>query len=116
MYRDGGGTVEIKASFLLMVLGAALVTWLSRVLPLIVLNRLKLPPWALRFLSHVPVAVFAALLAQDIMTSEGNIVPLTNNVKIVALIPTFAAALLTRSLLGTVIVGIVSMIAIKAFF
>lgn len=107
--------MEIRAEFLWILLGTSLVTLIPRVLPLVVLSRMQLPHWALRYLSHIPVAVMAALLAQDLFTANGEPVPILSNLKLLALVPTLLVAVKTRSLLGTVIAGILSMMAIQLF-
>jgi branched-subunit amino acid transport protein len=99
-----------------MILGAAIVTFLPRVLPLVVFSRIQLPDWALRFLSYVPVAVMAALLTQELLTTNNKLVPILHNEKLLAFIPTLLIALITRSLLGTVVAGILSMMALSLFF
>ncbi len=79
-------------------------------------SRIQLPNWALRFLNFVPVAVMAALVAQELLTYNNKMVPLVHNEKLLALIPTFVAAILTRSLLCTVVAGILSMMALRLAF
>jgi len=98
---------------LLIIAGASLVTVLPRVLPLVVLSRVQLPNWAMRWLSYVPVAVMAALIGQDVLAPEGQLVPLHRNAELIAALPTFAAALLTRSLLVTVLTGVAAMMAVR---
>lgn len=93
----------------------ALVTWLPRVLPLVIFSRMSLPAWALRFLNHVPVAVMAALLAQELLITDDSLVPLTSNLKLIAAIPTFLVGILTRSLMGTVLTGIISLMLLRYF-
>lgn len=95
-----------------MILGASLVTFIPRVLPLVLLSRVQLPGWALKFLNHIPVAVMTALLAQDLLADGNGLAPVWGNVKLLAFLPTLLAAIITRSLLGTVIAGIASMMAL----
>ncbi len=49
------------------MLACALVTAVPRVLPLLVLSRLRLPAWLLDWLRYVPVAVLASLLSLEIL-------------------------------------------------
>jgi branched-subunit amino acid transport protein len=101
--------MEIRTEFILILIGTALVTFLPRVLPLVFLSKVQLPVGIIRFLSHIPIAVFTALLAQEILTQDNVMLPLEHNKKFIALFPTLAVALVTRSLLGTVIAGVISM-------
>lgn len=88
-----------------MLLGASLVTLLPRVLPLIVLSRIRLPDWGLRWLGHIPIAVMSALLAQELLVSKGGAFS-PQPVALLSAVPAFAVAYFTRSLLGTVVTGI----------
>jgi branched-subunit amino acid transport protein len=108
--------MEIRTEFILILIGTALVTLLPRVVPLVLLSRGELPNWFLRFLNHVPVAVMAALLANVLLTSNEEWIPLVQNLKLIALIPTLIVAIITKSLLGTVVIGIISMMAVEFLF
>ena len=55
---------------LLMILGMALVTYLTRA-PLMVLLRGDLPPWLSRWLQFVPIAVFTALVVPSFVAPRG---------------------------------------------
>jgi len=105
--------MEVRGDILLIIAGASLVTALPRVLPLVLLSRVQLPNWAMRWLSYVPVAVMAALVGQDVLAVEGQLAPLHRNAELFAAVLTFAAALLTRSLLVTVVAGVASMMALR---
>ncbi|MGG2066221.1 AzlD domain-containing protein [Bacillus sp. S14(2024)] len=41
----------------------AVATFLPRVVPLLVLSKIEIPEWGLRWLNHIPIAILAALLA-----------------------------------------------------
>ena len=90
--------MEIRPEFLALVLACALVTALPRVLPLVALSRLRLPPWLADWLRYVPIAVLAALLAIELPAAGAAGLP--------AIMAAFAVAAATRSLLGTVIAGV----------
>lgn len=89
----------------LTIIGMALVTYLPRVFPLLALTGKKLPDFVVSWLSYVPTAVLAALLAPAILLRNGKIVFDMENLFFWAALPTFAAASLTKSLLIPVIVG-----------
>jgi branched-subunit amino acid transport protein len=101
--------MEVRLDVFLMILGTAIVTFIPRVLPLMVLSRFRLPVWGTRWLNHVPISVMAALVAQEIFIHAGKISFFTNNVQLLAAIPTLLIAIKTRSLLVTVLVGIISL-------
>ncbi len=101
---------------LIIIMGCALVTFIPRVLPLMLLSQMELPKWVIRWLKNVPVAVMAALLAQDLLLSENEISISANILKLLAAIPAFAIAIFTKSLLGTVVVGVIFMMLLRFIF
>lgn len=108
--------MEIRWSILLIIIGASIVTVIPRVLPLAVLSRIQLPDWGLRWLSYVPIAVMAALVGQELLMQDGELSPLQNNFELFAALPTFLTAILTRSLLGTVLVGVITVMVLRFIF
>lgn len=108
--------MEVRWTILLIIMGCALVTFIPRVLPLMVLSQMELPKWAIRWLKNIPVAVMAALLAQELLLSDNQFSLSANFLKLLAAIPAFAMAILTKSLLGTVMVGIISMMIFRLIF
>jgi len=90
--------MEVRPEILALVLGCALVTAVPRVLPLVALSRLELPPWLAGWLRYVPIAVLAALLAIELLSAGAAGLP--------AITAAFALAAATRSLLGSVIAGV----------
>ncbi|MBB6637169.1 AzlD domain-containing protein [Cohnella thailandensis] len=105
--------MEVRGFILLIIIGATVVTLIPRVLPLIFLSRVQLPEWGLRWLNYVPIAVMAALVGQELFVEDGKLASLSNNVELLAALPTLGMAIWKRSLLGTVAVGIVSIMALR---
>ncbi|GAA0389801.1 AzlD domain-containing protein [Paenibacillus motobuensis] len=108
--------MEVRWSILLIIIGASIVTLIPRVLPLVVLSRIQIPEWGMRWLNYVPVAVMAALVGQELLMKNGEWSPLQSNLELLAALPTFIVAKLTRSLLGTVVVGIISIMVLRFIF
>ncbi|MEC0239043.1 AzlD domain-containing protein [Paenibacillus dokdonensis] len=106
--------MEVRWDVFLIIFGSALVTFLPRVLPLMVLSRVELPEWAIRWLNYVPISVMAALVGQELFVQGGRFF-LLNNVELLAAIPTVLVAMKTRSLLGTVVTGMISIMALRFF-
>jgi len=104
--------MEVRLRVLLIILVGGLVTLLLRVTPLIFLNNKNLNKKVIKWLNQIPVAIMSALLAQELLFVNDNI-SLINNEKIYAAIPAIIVAFLTKSLLGTVITGVVSIIIIN---
>lgn len=105
--------MEINTYILWIIIGTAVVTFIPRVLPFIILSRLDLPEWVLKWLEYVPIAVMAALLAQEVLIYENELSFSFQNLKLLAIVPTFITAIITRSLIGTVLVGILSMLILQ---
>ncbi|MDQ0176659.1 AzlD domain-containing protein [Bacillus chungangensis] len=108
--------MELNMTVLLIIFGGAIVTMLPRVLPLAVLSKVDLPDWVVNWLKHIPVAIMAALLAQELLIPTEEFGYFYGNLRLLAAIPTILVAIFTRSLLGTVIVGILSMMLLRFIF
>ncbi len=86
----------------------SLVTFIPRVIPILALSRRKLPELVERWLSYVPVAVLAALLAPSLFAPTGAVnLSLTVNPAFWVSIPVFMIAALTRNLFITVLSGMI---------
>lgn len=90
--------------YLLIVLGMGLVTYLPRWLPLALLPQRDIPQSVREWLGLIPATILSALVAPAIfLDSAGGFQVL--QARFLAAIPTLFFALKTRSLGGTVIVG-----------
>lgn len=98
---------------LLVIIGAAVVTVIPRVLPLVLLSRISLPAGFIRWLGYVPVAVLAGLLAQSVVLPSGQISLPPQNLEMLAIVPALIVAIRTRSLIGTVLAGVVCMALLR---
>lgn len=108
--------MEIRADIFFIIIGAALVTFIPRVLPLMLLSRITIPAWGMRWLNFVPIAVMSALIAQELFVQDGEFMLSSNNLELIAALPTFWVAIKTRSLLGTVVTGIISLMVLRYFW
>lgn len=95
-------------------LAMGLVTYLPRVLPLLVFADRRLPPLLLRFLEGFPVAVLAAFVAPLILMPDGRLEIGFGNLGLVAAVPTAVVALRSRSLIATVVAGSALMMVLRA--
>lgn len=108
--------MTIRPEILYLILGSAVVTVIPRVLPLALLSRFNLPQWFVRWLSYVPIAVLAALLAQSVLFTGGALNISSRNHALLAIIPTLLVAVRTRSLIGTVVTGVAAMALLRLLF
>ncbi len=95
--------------YFLLIMGMALVTYIPRVAPLVLLSSRNLNPLLMRWLEMVPPAVLAALLAPELLLRSAageKILNLSmNNFFLLAALPTFVVGWITRSFFGTVAFG-----------
>jgi branched-subunit amino acid transport protein len=95
----------ITQDYLLLCIGMGLVTYVPRWAPLVALSQRVLPDWIEEWLDLIPAAILSALILPALVTSgEPRQLTLWSSDLIVA-VPVFLFALRTRSLGGTVIVG-----------
>ena len=100
----------------LTILGMALVTYVPRLLPVYFLSSRSLPPLVVYWLLYVPVAVLAAMLFPSLLVEEGQVVLAPSNIFLWAVFPTFLVAWKTRSLFGSVVVGMILVAAARYMF
>ena len=94
----------------LTIIGMGIATYLPRLLPLLLLTRRDqtgsaLPPPVETWLRHVPAAVLAAMLLPSVVVAEGRLHLGSDNLYLWAAIPTLVVAWKTRSLFGSVVLG-----------
>jgi len=93
------------ADYLLLTAGMGVVTYLPRLLPLVAFSRRQLPAWFVEWLELVPPAILSALIAPTLFAQASPRVFVLGKADLLAALPTLAFALKTRSLAGTVVVG-----------
>ncbi len=93
------------SDYLFLFVGMGLVTYLPRALPLIYLTHKKMPQWLVDWLEYIPVAVLAALLAPILFIDTTSAAITYGKLEFLVAIPTLIFAVKTRSLGGTVLVG-----------
>lgn len=106
----------IHSDYLLLLIGMGLVTYIPRWVPLFYLSRRRLPQWVVDWLELIPVAILSALVLPEIMTLGDPREFVLLNPKLLVAVPTFFFALKTRSLGGTVILGMLLFWLAKKFF
>ncbi|MGQ7413661.1 AzlD domain-containing protein [Streptococcus suis] len=106
----------IKTSVLLIILAAALVTWVPRVLPFVLTQNKSLPPKLVKFLSFLPITIIFALTLSSIMDEKVGSLPSLLPVESLALLPTFLVVLRTKNILFAVVVGVLTTAALRLIF
>ncbi len=98
--------MDVRPEILALILACAAVTAVPRVLPLVLLAKVRLPGWILSWLAYVPVAVLSALLAIEVLVVDGRPAISIANPAVLAIVAALAVAGFTRSLIGTVMAGV----------
>ncbi len=93
------------SDYLFLFGGMGLVTYLPRTLPLLYLAHKQLPQWLIDWLGLIPVAVLSALLAPSLVATATERSFSLGKPELIVAIPTLIFALKTRSLGGTVLIG-----------
>lgn len=96
------------------ILLCGLVTWVPRVVPFILSKKLTFSKKLSEFLSYLPMCILMALFVQGLLVQQTGL-PTFNSENILASLPTIAVGIISRDLMWTVIVGIISMAALRFF-
>lgn len=92
------------------VIGMAVVTYLPRLIPLLILAGKKIPEPVLLWLQHVAPAVLAAMLLPTLIIRDGSLSFGIENYFLWAAIPTLFAAIISKSLFIPVVFGMILVI------
>lgn len=95
----------VDGRYFLIILGMAVVTYLPRVLPLLLLANRPLPSLLQAWLGLLPPALMAALVAQAVFVQDGAPDLSFRNPFVVPAVVSMAVAWRTRSLGLTVLAG-----------
>ncbi|WP_118180738.1 AzlD domain-containing protein [Paraburkholderia phosphatilytica] len=94
-------------SYVLLILGMALITWLIRATVFILGDRIVFPPLVRTALGFVPVTVLTAIIVPMAVAPHGGAAELTwRNPQLVGALAAIAVSALTRRPLLTIAVGL----------
>lgn len=104
---------KTSITIFLIILGCGLVTWIPRILPFLFSKKLQFSDKFKKFLSFIPMCILIALFTQNLLIVESCKLTSINLENLIASIPTFLVGYVTKSLMWTVVVGIVTMALIR---
>lgn len=97
----------------LAIVGMTLVTLVTRSFFLFSERELVLPDWVKRGLRYAPLAALAAVVAPEVLMTQGQLISTWQDARLFAVAAGSAWYFWKRSLLGTIIVGMAVMIPLK---
>ena len=97
----------VSKEYMAVIIGMGLVTFIPRWLPLIYLTKRRLPSWLVEWLDFIPAAILSAILLPALVTDSATKSIDLGRPEVIVAIATFLFAIATKSLGGTVIVGMV---------
>jgi branched-subunit amino acid transport protein len=105
----------MRSEIILTLVGMGLVTYLTRSLFIIGIKDESLPPFIVRWLRFVPVAVLTAIICPMIAAPKGSLFLTYDNPYLLSGILTSVLAFVTKNLVVTVIGGIGMIVLLKYF-
>ncbi|TGE76128.1 AzlD domain-containing protein [Weissella confusa] len=100
--------------YVIVLITAGLVTWLPRISPFVLVRFGKLPNWLQSFLAFIPLSLMTALFFENLVVIKTGQLPGINWLAVFAMIPTLLTIWRTKSIMWTVLVGIISMAILRA--
>jgi branched-subunit amino acid transport protein len=97
----------------LCALGLAVVTVLTRGFFLLFERDLTLPPWAMQGLRYAPLAALVAVIAPEIVLTDGTLIATWADARIYAVLVGTAYFWRRRGILGTIVSGTAVLLALK---
>lgn len=101
--------------FYLVLFLAVIVTWLPRVLPFPLAKMVVFPPFLRRFLSYLSLSMMTSLMLSELLILHQNALPTLDVLKCLAMIPAVIVGYWRKSLMLTVITGVVCMALLRLF-
>lgn len=92
-------------TYVYIIVAMGVVTYIPRWLPLFILTKCTLPGWFKDWLALIPASVLSAILLPALVTTGGPERLDIMRPELWVAVPTFLFALATKSLGGTVVVG-----------
>lgn len=95
----------MKSEIIPIIIGMGVVTYIPRWLPLFFLTRRRLPFWLIDWLDFIPAAILSALILPALVTTGEPRHLVWVKPDLWVAVPVLIFALKTKSLAGTVVIG-----------
>lgn len=97
----------------LAILGLAVITIATRGFFLYPERELPMPAWLKQSLRYAPLAALAAVVAPEILMTQGRLIATFEDARIYATLAATAYFFWRRGILGTIVTGTVVMVALR---
>jgi len=101
--------MPVQSKIYLVIIGMWVANYLPRMIPMVVLSKMKIPRPVIWWLGFVPAAVLAAIIAPSLLMPDQELLISLENKCLLSAFPAFAVAIKTKSLVWTLIIGMVCM-------
>ncbi|MCE4994323.1 AzlD domain-containing protein [Staphylococcus xylosus] len=102
---------------LIIIVLCGVVTWLTRIIPFILITKIKLSERVIKWLSFIPITLFTALIIDGLIEQQEGVMGYTINVPfLITMLPTIVIAVISRSLTITILSGIIIMAVLRWVF
>jgi len=101
---------------ILIIFGMAVATYFPRLLPMLALTRWNAPSFLVRWLGHIPAAIFSALIFPAILLRGGNLSIDFSNLQLGGTLCCLLVVWKTRNLALTVISGVLAVFFLGFIF
>ena len=106
----------IDTYVLAAIIVSALVTWIPRIFPYILVRFAKLPDKVVQFLGYLPITIIFALILSSIFTVEVGSLPRLNWLETIAVLPTFLVISKSKNVMLAVVTGIICIAFLRLVF
>jgi branched-subunit amino acid transport protein len=96
-------------NYWLILIGMGLVTFGTRLLPIVLLGRIEIPVVVQRALRFVPPAVLSAIIAPELLMPGGEFNLSLGNVRLLAGVIAMLVAWRTKNVILTIAVGMIAL-------
>ncbi|PTI27332.1 AzlD domain-containing protein [Staphylococcus xylosus] len=104
-------------NMLIIIVLCGVVTWLTRIIPFILITKIKLSERVIKWLSFIPITLFTALIIDGLIEQQEGVMGYTINVPfLITMLPTIVIAVISRSLTITILSGIIIMAVLRWVF
>lgn len=109
--------MSMTIHMLIIIVLCGVVTWLTRVVPFMLITRVHLSEKIVKWLSFIPITLFTALIIDGVIEQHSGKFGYTINIPfLVTIIPTVLVAFISKSLTITIVAGIFIMALIRLLF